>query len=257
MDTGSLWSEFEQVTIRGTERLLEAACRENIDRFVHVSSLGIYGINGEETVTEESPFDAGEESRGHYTRSKIESERLVWNYHRERKLPVTVVRPGILYGPGRPPFVARLCVPVGPRLRIAIGRSRQRLPLAYVENVAEAIHLALRSRRAAGKAYNIVDEGIFQKEYLVLLRRADLSKARTILLSPTPLYPFLSLFERLCRRLGVTPPVSRHQFERALASLRYDTSRAREDLGWSPTIGVVEGLMKIRAAMGQERLIPG
>lgn len=256
VQTGGSWSEFEEVTIRGTERLLEAARREGVKRFLHVSSLGVYGLNGKETITEESPFDNSETSRGHYTRSKIESERLVWKYSRENDLSVTVIRPGVLYGPGRPPFVARLCVPIGPKLRIALGRSQQRLPLAYVENVADAICLALRSNLAAGKSYNIVDQGIFQKEYLAQLRRVDLSKARTILLSPTPLYPFLSLFEQLCRWIGISPPVSRHQFERALASLYYDTSRAHKELGWSARFGVVEGLMEIRRAMGKGRSIP-
>jgi len=257
VQTGGSWSEFEEVTVRGTERLLETACQEKVNRFLHVSSLGVYGLNGNQTVTEESPFDDDDRNRGHYTRSKVESERLVWKYSRENGLPTTVIRPGVLYGPGRAPFVARLCVPIGPKLRIAFGRSQQRLPLAYVENVADAICLALRSNRAAGKSYNIVDQGIFQKEYLAQLRRVDLSEARTILLSPTPLYPFLSLLEQCCRWIGISPPVSRHQFERALASLYYDTSRAREELGWSPKIGVVEGLMKIRAAVVKGHLMPG
>lgn len=248
MQTASPWRDFEEITVRGTERLLQAACAENVKRFLHVSSLGIYGLNGHGAITEESPLDDGEESRGHYTRSKIEAERLVWKYHREYNLPATVVRPGVLYGPGKSPFVARVCVPIAPKLRIALGRSQQRLPLAYVEDVAEGIDLALRNAGAVGKAYNIVDGGIYQKEYLALLKRAKLSKAHTILLSPTPLYPLLSLFEGLCRWISVTPPVSRHQFERALASLDYDTSRARAELGWSPKIGVAEGLMKIRAA---------
>jgi nucleoside-diphosphate-sugar epimerase len=248
MDTASPWSKFEEITVRGTERLLEAACQEKITRFVHISSLGVYGLNGNEKITEESPFDESEESRGYYTRSKVESERLVWKYHREHNLPVTVVRPGVLYGPGKFPFVARVCVWIAPKLRVALGRSGQSLPLAYVEDVAHAIDLVLRSERATGRAYNVVDDKISQKEYLNLLKHTQLIKAHTILLSPTPLYPFLSLFERLCRWISVTPPVSRYQFERALASLDYDTSRAREELGWSPQVGVAEGLMKIRAA---------
>jgi 2-alkyl-3-oxoalkanoate reductase len=251
MQTASPWRDFEEVTVRGTERLLRTACVGKVKRFLHVSSLGIYGLNGQGAITEESPLDDREESRGHYTRSKIEAERLVWKYHREHDLPVTVIRPGVLYGPGKSPFVARVCVPIGPKLRIAVGHSRQRLPLAYVEDVAEGIYLALRNAGAVGKAYNIVDDGIYQKEYLALLKRAKLSNAHTLLLSPTPLYPLLSLFEGLCRWIGVTAPVSRHQFERTMASLEYDTSRARQELGWSPRAGVAEGLRKIRTARGE------
>jgi 2-alkyl-3-oxoalkanoate reductase len=249
MQTARPWSDFEEITVRGTERLLAAALCQRVDRFLHVSSLGIYGHQHQQTITEESPFDEGEEGRGHYTRSKIEAERVVWKYYREHNLPVTVVRPGVLYGPGKPPFVARVCLSLGAKLRIAIGASQQRLPLAYVEDVGQAIYLALKSDKAIGKAYNVVDDRIFQKEYLALLRRAKVTQAHTILLSPKPLYPLLSLVEGLCRLVRINPPVSRHQLERALASLRYDISCAREELGWSPRIGVAEGLMNIREAM--------
>ncbi|HWO40506.1 MAG TPA: NAD(P)-dependent oxidoreductase [Candidatus Eisenbacteria bacterium] len=249
METSSPWRDFEEVTIRGTERLLEAACRHSVGRFLHVSSLGIFGT-GSGTITEDSPLDDGLESRGAYTRSKAEAERVVWEYHRERNLPVTVIRPGLLYGPGKSPVVARVSFSIGSKLRVAIGLSQQRLPLAYVEDVADAIHLALNNDRAIGKAYNVVDDGILQKEYLALLRRAKLTRTRTILISPEPIYPLLSMLERSCRWLRIRPPVSRHQFERALASIHYDTTRARRDLGWSPRVHVADGLRRIRAASG-------
>lgn len=248
------WSDFEAVNVRGTERLLEAAGGEGITRFLHVSSLGVYGLHGQETVTEGSPFDDHPGERGHYTRSKIEAEQAVWTYSREHGLPITVIRPGILYGPGRPPVVARLVVPVGPKLRIVIARPDQRLPLAYVDNVAEAIHLALRSKQAIGRDYNVVDsEAILQGEYLTLLRKVGLSQARIIRLPPTLLYPLVSSCEHVCRWMGIAPPLSSHQFERASASVRYDTSRAREELGWSPQVGLVEGLRTLRGAGGPTR----
>jgi len=252
MQTRSPWSKFEEVTVRGTERLLKAAFHERVGRFLHVSSLGIYGADGNETVTEESPFNDSDGNRGYYTRSKIESERLVWGYYRNHNLAITVIRPGILYGPGKSPFVARFSLPIGPKLRIAVGRAQQRLPLAFVENVTEGIYLALHSNQAIGKAYNLVDEAIFQKEYLTLLRRVDPNKACTILLSPTPFYPVLSLFEKLCRWTGMTPPFSCYQFKRALASILYDTSRAREELEWFPRVGLMEGLIKVRASIESE-----
>lgn len=249
MAVGGAWSAFEAVTVRGTESLLEAACGQKVGRFLHVSSLGVYGVNGQGPVTEDAPFDAHPEARGHYTRSKIEAERLVWQYAREHGLPCTIIRPGPLYGPGRAPFVARLRIPLGAKLQMVIAQPEQHLPLTYVDNVAEAICLALRSRRASGRAYNIVDnEAIQQGNYLALLREVGLSKRRTILLPPAPVYPVVSLIEQVCRCLGVASPLSRHQLERALGSVRYDTSRAREELGWNPKVGLLEALHQMREA---------
>ena len=100
------------------------------------------------------------------------------------------------------------------------------------------------------RAYNVVEEGIYHGEYLDLLRRVNLNKARTVLISPTPFYPLLSSMERLCRWLGLKAPIHRHQFERALASPSYDTSRARLELGWTPQVGVAEGLRRIMDQRG-------
>jgi nucleoside-diphosphate-sugar epimerase len=249
VETGGPWSAFEAVTIQGTESLLQAASRQQVERFLHVSSLGVYGLNGQQTIPEEAPFDESQGERGYYTRAKIAAERLVWQYAQQHGLPITVIRPGPLYGPGRPPVVARLCIPLGSKLQLVIARSDQCLPLTYVEHVAEAICLALRSKRAIGRAYNVVDgDAIQQGPYLALLREVGLSRRRTILLPPMPLYPVVSFCEQVCRWLGVTPPLSRHQLERALASVRYDTTRARADLGWSPKVGLKEALHQIRAA---------
>jgi nucleoside-diphosphate-sugar epimerase len=251
MTVGDAWSTFEAVTVQGTEMLLQAAAHHQVKRFLHVSSLGVYG-DGQATVTEESPFDASPDARGPYTRSKIESERLVWAYAREHGLPITVIRPGPLYGPGRPPFVARICVPVGSKFQMVIARSDQYLPLTYVENVAEAICLALEREQAIGRDYNIVDgEALQQGAYLGLLRQVGLSQRRTIVLPPAPLYPMVTLVEQACRWMGVTPPLSRHQLERTLASVRYDTSRAQQELGWSPKVGLVEALRTMQAARGE------
>jgi hypothetical protein len=70
--------------------------------------------------------------------------------------PLTIVRPGLLYGPGRNPPLARRSVAVGP-LRVLLARPGYLLPLSYVDNVADAIALAARVDAAAGRAYTIVD----------------------------------------------------------------------------------------------------
>jgi nucleoside-diphosphate-sugar epimerase len=252
MDTAGGWEAFEAVTVRGTENLLEAAQRHQVKRFVHVSSLSVYEQLDQATLTEDAPFAQQAEGLGHYSRSKIEAERLVWHYAREYGLPITVLRPGKLYGLGQPPVIAPLRVPVGGKFQIVIASSKQRLPLTHVENAAEAISLALHCEQAVGRAYNIVDgETIQQGTYLTLLREVGLSQARTLLLPPAPLYPLVSLVAQMCRLIGMSPPLSRRQLERALASIRYDTTRAHTELGWRPTVKLVEALQTMRDAQGE------
>jgi nucleoside-diphosphate-sugar epimerase len=240
------WSEFEEANVRGTERLLKAACRERVKRFLHVSSLGIYWSNGEKIITEESPLDPSPNQRGCYTRSKIESEQLVWKYHRDHGLPVTVIRPGLLYSRECCPLVTPMSLSFGSRLRVALARPKQTLSLTQVDNVAEIIHRALRAKQAVGKVYNVVDDPIRLGEYLTFLRQFGPKKTRTILIPPGPFYPLLSFMEQVCHLIGLAPPLSRHQFERVLNSVIYDTSRAKEEIGWISKGFLAEVLTHVR-----------
>jgi hypothetical protein len=56
----------------------------------------------------------------------------------------------------------------------------------------------------------------------------------------------VSLLDLVCSAMGVSSPISRHQFERALTSFYYDTSRSRDELSWTPTIQLVKALRKMR-----------
>jgi nucleoside-diphosphate-sugar epimerase len=157
--------------------------------------------------------------------------------------PVTVVRPGLLYGPGRMPPLGRRVMRVGPFL-VVLASPAYLLPLAYVDNVADAIALALSSDRAGGRAYTIVDEHVPQREHLETYR--ELSGDRRI-----PLYPPLGLVraaasaaERLAGLLGKRSPVTRHQVERTLCSATFDGRRAKEELGWQPNVSVREAMRR-------------
>ena len=95
---------------------------------------------------------------------KIPAERVVMN---DRKLPGTVVRLPMVYGPGDP---LRRFYPVVKR--IADGRrhiilpetlAAWRSPRGYVENVAAAIALVATDDRATGRIYNVCEEPSFSE----------------------------------------------------------------------------------------------
>lgn len=244
--TGGRWEDFESVNVLGTRALIEAARAAGVARMVHVSSLGVYAVPADGAViAEDSSFEATPAERGHYARSKGEADRLCLAAIGEGAA-LTIVRPGILYGPGRRPPLGRRVIALGP-LRIVVAGRRYLLPLSYVDNVADAILLAAERAAALGRAYTLVDTHVPQAEYLRLYREA--SGAGWM-----PLYVPLSLvrlaassIERVALALGRRPPLTRHQVERTLLSATFDTRRAREELGWEPRIDVRSGLRRALA----------
>lgn len=95
---------------------------------------------------------------------KIPAERVVMN---DPKLPGTVLRLPMIYGPGDPlhrfyPVVKRIAD--GRRqLIFADTLGAWRSPRGYIENVAAAIVLAATDARAAGRIYNVCEEPAFSE----------------------------------------------------------------------------------------------
>src|SRR5262249_28074724 len=94
------WPEFEQTNIEATRHIIATAAGR---KDVHVTSLGISAVTREgERVREDTPYERGPADRGPYSRSKLEADRLAVAAGASGDA-VTVVRPGVLYGPGRRP----------------------------------------------------------------------------------------------------------------------------------------------------------
>ncbi|MFQ5664909.1 MAG: NAD-dependent epimerase/dehydratase family protein [Candidatus Binatia bacterium] len=248
VQTSGVWEEFAEVNVRGTRRLICAAHAAQVRRIVHISSLSVYAVPRDGvTITEESPYESEAETRGGYSRSKLAADRLALDAA-QRGAPVVVLRPGLLYGPGKRPPLARRALSVG-RFKLILARPDYRLPLAYVDNVADAVSLAVRTEAALGRAVTLVDENVRQAEYLAQYRAASGETWRALFL-PVGAVALLALVtERGFRVLGRRPPVSYHQVCRATYSARYDCSRAAHLLGWHPAVSVQEGLRRSFASL--------
>lgn len=90
-----------QVHVEGTRHLCEAALRHNAARIVAVSSSGTIAVSKDPAVHHErSPFQKELTKNWAYYASKIEAEELLLEYHHTRKLPVVIVNPALILGPG-------------------------------------------------------------------------------------------------------------------------------------------------------------
>jgi nucleoside-diphosphate-sugar epimerase len=139
------------VIIQGTRNMLDVALKLGVRRFVHMSTTEVYGdVSGE--IDEESPFQwTGRE----YGDSKVEAEKLCWKFY-EDGLPITVLRPSIVYGPFSKDWVVRLAH----RLRsgnwgIFEGYGEGICNLVYVADIVSGILSVVGDERAVGEAFNL------------------------------------------------------------------------------------------------------
>ncbi len=139
------------VTVEGTKNLLDAALRHKVKRFVHLSTAEIYG-DAEGEISEEFPYKyTGNE----YNQTKIDAEKVCWEYSK-KGLPLTVIRPSIVYGPFSKNWTtnfARMLVAGqwGAFEKYGNGRCN----LIYVDDLIRAIFLSLKDEKAVGQAFNV------------------------------------------------------------------------------------------------------
>lgn len=227
-------------------RTLLAAVHENrCDRFVLVSSIGVYGtqlLPAGAVLDESCGLDAAPHLRDPYTFSKIEQERVCWAARKDWNLPLVVVRPGVIYGPGRDVLSTRVGLRVGP-LMLRMG-GRQRLPYTYIDNCADAIVRAGLTEGIEGEAFNIVDDDLPTGIELINKHRSRVGPLRAL---PIPLWTLEPLARAYMAYVkysrGQLPPVlTPYRVSALWNKVRYTNLKARTGLDWKCHTGLDEGL---------------
>ncbi len=152
--TGEEAEQFAS-TVVGTERLLDAMSRSACRRVLLASSFTVYdwaAANG--TLSEDTPLATDFEARGAYTWAKAWQERVAQRLSDEHDFSLTVLRPGIIWGPGRecPSGITAQFGSV--HLVFGVGAS---LPLVFVENCAQCFVAVTEHPETGGQILNVVD----------------------------------------------------------------------------------------------------
>jgi len=141
-----------ETIVRGTRNVLAASLRSGVRRLVHLSTAEVYGRT-EGAIDESFPLAGTEDA---YGAPNIEAERACREFQ-ELGLPVSILRPSIVYGPFSKDWSIRLAE----RLRtgdwgVFPGIGDGICNLIYVSDLVSAILRAAREEAAVGEAFNVV-----------------------------------------------------------------------------------------------------
>ncbi len=241
-DWGTL-EEFRKLNVEAFGHLLDAASAADVERFVHVSSLGVYEGRDHFGTDETTPPAA--DSLDAYTRSKTEAEFLALRYFHERKLPVSIVRPGFIYGERDRTVLPKLLTNLRRGTFAYFGSGEQALNCIYVKNLVHGLFLAAETPGAVGETFNLTDGTRVSKRQFIgkVAELAGLKPPRRKI--PLWLARFLATaMERRARRKGATEPplVNKARFKFLGLNLDYSIEKARRVLGYEPPFTTEQGL---------------
>ena len=239
-------ADFFAINVDGTAAVLAGCRRHAVRRLIYVSSPSVvFDGRDHRDLTEDAPYPRRFASV--YSLTKKLGEDLVnaagWC---ER----VIVRPKAIFGPGDRALLPRMIAAARQGRLPQIGDGRNLVDLTYVENVADALVLALDAKAARGKTYMITNGEHIQLWDVIrsVLRRlgipADLRRA--------PLAAALvaaGLMECRAALTGREPLLTRYSAAILGRTQTYDISAARRDLGYAPRVSVAAGIERTLGAL--------
>ena len=237
-EAGQPDTAYRAINVEGTRQLLEAARAGGARRLVHCSTGGVHGHIAQPPANEDAPFNPGDI----YQETKLEAEQLARQFGLDTGFDVVVARPIGIYGPGDTRF-----------LKMFRGLARGRFPmigngtpfyhLTFIDDLVEGFILCGTVPAARGRTYILAGPRYTTLGELVALVAKEVG-ARPPRVH-WPVWPFWTaglLCELVCVPLRVEPPLYRRRVDFYTKSRAFDTTRARTELGFAPTVDLEEGI---------------
>ena len=233
--------DFVAANVTATQNLVGFAKRQEVGRFVHISSPSVcFAFRDQLGLTEDALLP---EPVNHYARTKREAEMIVLG---APEIHPVVLRPRGIYGAGDRALLPRLIKAAASRPLPVFRGGRAAIDLTHVDDVVDAVVAALAAPTdAEGQVFNVSGG-----DMLPVRRIADEACGRVGLKPrwrPMPLMPAMlaaGLMEAVAIRLPrrPEPPVTRYGLGLFAYAQSLDISKAKRVLGWAPKIAFEQGL---------------
>ena len=258
----------DETIAQSTRNVLEAARKHGVERFVHVSTTAVYGEQSghiDERAVCHKSHDAS-------ANNKIIAEDMCWEYH-NKGLPVTIVRPPIVYGPFSKTFTINLAYKLlSGNWGIFKGAADGTCNLIYVSDLVDGILLAMEKESAIGQVFilNGLERPTWNQYFerfndalgLPPLHVYEMNNIqfKTMLMEPVrdTIKFARSRFEKLIRRIASKQRQARramkfvetrmktmpriHDLRLYRCDALYLHTKAHEMLGYQPVVDLDEGL---------------
>jgi nucleoside-diphosphate-sugar epimerase len=224
-----------------TRNLLDAVvARGGLKRFVNISSFAVYsnldlprGSVFDETVPLESKPSERNDPYGY---AKLKQDALVMRYQQQFGLPSVTLRPGAVFGPGKPSLSGRIGIDTF-GIFLHVGGSNH-IPLTFVDNCAEAIVQAGLVVGIEGETFNVVDDDLPTSRSFLRLYKQQVGSFWSLPVPYPVAYGLSALWERYSRwSQGQLPP----RFNRRRASAewkrhQFSNAKLKQRVGWAPRV---------------------
>lgn len=246
-------ADFHRINTEGTQHLVEAlmALRMPLKRFVYLSSLSIMGAIREQQPYEEIRENDTPRPNTAYGKSKLEAEQWLEQLNEELKLkheepfPYVILRPTGVYGPRERDYFM-MAKSIKAHTDFAVGYRQQDITFVYVEDVVQAVLLAIEKGQT-GRKYFLSDGEVYQSSTFSNLIHRELGSPWWIrITAPLWLLRIITFCgEYIGHLTGKVTALNNDKYNiMRQRNWRCDIEPARRELGYEPKVKLEEGVRR-------------
>jgi nucleoside-diphosphate-sugar epimerase len=236
--------KYRAINVVALEHMLHAVERHGkLKRWIQISSLGVYPARHHYATDETLPPDLT--GLDGYTQTKAEAEIVIERHVREHGLPAVILRPGFIYGPGDRHALQRIVDKIQAGKMKFLGPGDKVLNNTAVENLCDAILLAIETPGILGETFNIRDERLVTREEFINTVADYLGKPHPRHVPEWLGRALVGPVEAIARFRGrQTPPfLTRAQIKFMTLNLDYSIAKAKRVLGYRPRVDFHDGIV--------------
>lgn len=228
---------YFKLHVEGTKNLIESLNLAKLKRFIYISTPSIAGPNTADYPWTEADPPAPSNK---YERSKAATEK----YLKSLTLPLTIIRPEFVYGPGDK-HLLELFKAIKKRRFFILGSGQAKLQPTYIEDVIDAIVLVASKKEAVGKVYLVSGDEIVSVKDLYKIISDMLGVFQNNIKIPLWLaYSVAWLLDCLAFIIRRPLPLSISKVKFFTSSHTFSNNKIKNELNWQPKYNLNEGFKK-------------
>lgn len=239
------------VNVDGTRALAKTASVASIQRFVHVSSIAVYGYDVRGLVHEDHPQQPGASA---YNKTKSEAERVLLDVADQRDLPFSIIRPGMIYGPRSRAWSRSMFRLARIRPTPFVGNGTGSAHPIFVDDVVDLLIHCATHPNASGEAFHCTpDPAPTWREFLGAY--AAVAGHKYWLGIPAPISRVVARLAEIILRSRHNPQDTLRLVEYISSNVTYSMAKSHDRLSWSPRVSLHEGIERCIPYLREQKLL--
>lgn len=236
-------------TVQATRDLARFAAAAGVSRFVHVSSIAVYGADVHGVIREDHRQNPPRDD--YYMQAKHKAEADLWQIAANTGMPTTSIRPAFVYGVGSGFWSLQLYRVIRQYGLPLFGRSGNAHPI-HVDDIVDLTLTLAEHPAAVGEAFNCApDPAVSWETFLSYYARYS-GNSRRLALPTTPIRWIAPTFALASRWTG--NPINAPGYLNFLTSdATYSMEKAHRLLGWKARVTLDEGMARTEAWLKSQR----